>query len=83
MGTGGMCELTGEYVDKLETLGVRVRLVEGLGEGALYFRKRALALVDSRLTARSRDQALGWVLEQMASRRESAESARPHLTPLP
>lgn len=52
-------------------MGVRVRLIRGLGEGSLYIRGRALALVDEDLTRRDRDDALDWIIDDLASRREA------------
>lgn len=77
-----MCDLNGDSVAKLEDLGVRVRLVHGLGEGALFFRKRALALLDEDLRNEDRDDALDWIFDEVASRLVKVEPAHPHLTPL-
>ena len=67
----------------MEALGVRVRLVQGLGEGALYFRKRALALVDSDLRAEDRDYALDWISKKVSKRRAGTAIRQSHLTSLP
>lgn len=69
-----MCDLLGESVQQLERLGVRVRLVSGLSERALYFRKRGLALLDDGLTASDRDALLDELSRELASDLEWAEA---------
>lgn len=75
-----MCKL-GEHAKRLEALGVRVRLVDGLAEKALYFRKRALALLDAGLDQADADAVLSDLTDQLQTDQEWAAALLAHLKP--
>jgi hypothetical protein len=74
-----MCKL-GESSARLEALGVRVRLVDRLTEGALYFRKRAIAILDESLDQDYADGLLDGISDEIESDREWAVSLQASLS---
>lgn len=74
-----MCDLNGESVTRLEALGVRVRLVRGLSEGAIYFQARALAVLDAALSQTERDAILDDISDEVLDREisELVQGRRP------
>lgn len=74
-----MCKL-GESSQRLESMGIRVRLVDNLAEGALYFRKRAIALLDARLDQDYADGVLDGITDEIVSDREWAGSLQASLS---
>lgn len=60
-----MCDANGESVERLETLGVRVRFVPGLTEGAIFFQNRGLAVLDDGMSQRDRDAILDGISDEV------------------
>jgi hypothetical protein len=76
-----MCKL-GERSERLEALGVRVRLVDGLAESALYFRKRALMLLDANLEQDDADAVIDELSAEIQTDREWAGSLQAQMKSL-
>lgn len=57
---------------RCEALGVRVRDVSDLWEGALYFRKRGLVLIDALMDSAGRDAVLADIADERDRDREVA-----------
>lgn len=68
-----MSDVMGASVTRLEQLGVRVRFVPTLSEGAIYFRTFGLAVVDSDLSQNERDAILDGIGDEVRIRRELDE----------
>lgn len=75
-----MCDLTGESVARLERMGVKVRSVERLGEAGIYFRKRALVLLDDALSPVDLDAILAELMAELVLDLEWSETVRQDLT---
>lgn len=63
----------GESVRRLESLGVRVRFVPKLSEGAIYFRKFGLAVLDEGMTRAESNGLLVGIIDEVKARRDLAE----------